>query len=236
MSESFLDLVDQLTKPHPVTIERDSGVEIHTEDGLLQRLREAVFGGVGGSGGSQLGSKLPMDAAALDILELITDQAAQLLAQVDPRPTPYGHAEKYVALWAAAAREDQLFTVTVRETLPDDADPDVKKRVFTSSLQLTAFGFVCKWVGLVRQYFDPPSPAGIPNACPVPECGERYVYRYVDGQRIQQPALAFEKDRNTGATLQARCSACGATWPRDRFLHLAAVLGYPLPKELASIE
>lgn len=231
MTETFLDLVDQLTRPHPVTLERDSGVTIHTEDGLLQRLREAVFGGVGGSGGSQLGSKLPMDAAALDILELITDQAAQLLAQVDPRPTPYGHAETYVRLWAAAAGEGELFRVTVRRTLPDGEAEGARKRVFTSSESGSALSFVARWVGRIREYFDPPKVVPIPEPCP--ECGTRYVEWEHDGELLRQPALVREMDRVTGAAIRAKCAACPAEWGPDEFMRLAALLGYPPIPELA---
>jgi len=34
MSSTFLDLIDQLTRPHPVTVQRLAGVEIRTEDAL----------------------------------------------------------------------------------------------------------------------------------------------------------------------------------------------------------
>jgi hypothetical protein len=100
--ESFGSLVNRLTETHRVTVERDDGTEYPETDGLLQRMRQAIFVGMeGGGSGSAFGAKLPMDAGAYDLDEEITYQAAEALVAVTNQPVGLGEAEdRKSSLWS----------------------------------------------------------------------------------------------------------------------------------------
>lgn len=228
---TFLDLVDQLTKPHPVTLQRDAGTTIHTMDGLLQQLREAVFGGMEGGSGSQFGSKLPIDPAAEDLLNEIDVQAAEALARIDRRPTPFGHTESYVRLWAGQVDEDAVMIVSSKESLEfDPADP-LKPVVIRVLHEYTALQLVRRWVARIEDFFNPAKAREIQAPCP--SCGTRYVYRQKDGATAQSAALVFVLDKETGDSIEARCQAdhCGVSWPPDKFLYLAELIGATIKQE-----
>lgn len=217
----FLDVIDQLTKPHPVTLRRDAGTTIHTQDGLLLQLREAVFSGMEGGSGSQFGSKPPIDPAAVDLLEEITTQAAEALAQVTGKPVPYGHAEHYVRLWAAQVDDNDVMIVTTAETI--ELPPgDLRPAVFRERHEYTAVQLVRHWQARVEAFFNPPKDAEIMAPCP--QCGERYVYRRKDGVTVQSSALVFIRDRETGDTSEARCQECGASWGPALFIRLGELI------------
>lgn len=216
---SFHELVAVLTTEHHGWVETDQGKALKLSDGLLTRLREAVFGGMENTGGgASFGSKPPMDVSAQDALNEIDQQAAQALASVDSRPTPYGTTEKYVSLWAAATQPDTIVTVTARAT-------NKFGEVYDEYIQCTALGLVSRWVNRIESFFQPPKPRPVNEPCP--KCGERYLETIRDGQTVRNAVLNFYADRETNETIEARCSNpdCGATWsPRD-FEFLAVAVG-----------
>jgi len=218
MTSTFLDLIDQLTKPHPVTVQRLAGVEIRTEDALLVMLRAAVFGGMTGGSGSSSGSQTPINVGALDILEEITTQASEALAGVDHRPTPLGHAESYVRLWAGLTDEASIAIVTVPGMSADG-------KAFRERREYNAYELASHWATRVREYFDPPKTMEITAACPESECGQRYVYRDKDGEHVRSAALTISIDRNTDRSTGAKCGACGAMWEPDQFENLGVLIG-----------
>ena len=236
MSEqpTFLNLLDQLTKETPTFIRRDAGMELKQRIGLLQQLREAVFGGMESTGGSsQFGSRPPIDPAAVDLLTEITDQAAQVLAKVTHTPTPYGHAEHYVRLWAGQVTEGQAFTVTSRATINNarqyaSSNPG-KPTVYDSPAEYTAYGLLARWVERIEDFFNPPSSKEIKAPCP--NCGERYMHRMKDGELVRSAALNIHRDKETGVSIEARCSVCARSWPRSQFEFLAEMIGAtPIPE------
>lgn len=237
---TFLTLLDRLTKAHNVTIQRDHGTETHEQNGLLQQLREAMFTGMETMGGSaQFGSRPPIDAGATDLLTEITEQATQVLAEVSKTVTPFGHAETYVRLWAAAVREDQLFTTLTRATVddPDQHWADTHSgSVITVKNQYTAYRLLEKWVDRIEDFFNPVWTREIPANCPDENCRARYVYRRKDGHMTASAALNIIRDRVTGISIEAKCSACGRTWPRNQFGFLAELVGATPPPELAEKE
>ena len=217
MTATFLDLIDQLTRPHPVTVQRLAGAEIRTEDALFVQLRSAVFGGMEGGGGRQTGINPPIDVAALDVIEEITVQASEALAAVTHSPTPYGHVEEYVRLWAGQVDEAAPVVVTVPAM-------NEQGQAFRERREYNAYELVSLWVSRIREFFDPPRKMEIIAACPEPECGQRYVYRDKDGEHTRSAALTISIDRETERPTGARCGACGAMWQPEEFEKLGALI------------
>jgi hypothetical protein len=213
---TFLDMVDQLTKVHPVTVSTDSGKQIVSEDGLLQQLRGAVLGGMEGGSGSAFGSKLPLASNAFDLLDKIDRQAAEALSLVDARPTPFGHAEDYVQSWAARVEEGQRVTVSLKAT-------NIHGDVFRELREYTAKSLVYSWYMAVRSFFNPPRPREI--VAPCPGCGVQYAQRDVDGETLDVPVMWFRRDPDTGEIVDAHCDACDLIWTKDQWIWLAKAIG-----------
>jgi hypothetical protein len=220
---TFLALVDRLTRPTPQVIDTDDGLKRVKQDGLLQQLRQAVFSGLEGTGGSSaFGSKPPLDAGAADLLNLIDTQAATVLRAVDPKPTPMGETEVYVRLWAAQARDDQMFRIGIPAT-------SISGEVFSELLDITAYRLVTLWVTKIEAFFDPPALGEITAPCP--ECGVERITRIIDGTPVHPWALNLRRDRRTGNTIDAVCLNCGREWQRTDLMRLAALVGAkPLPE------
>jgi hypothetical protein len=233
--ESFGSLVNRLTETHRVTVERDDGTEYPETDGLLQMLREAVFGGMSGGGGSQGKAKLPLEAAAADLLDEIDRQAAEALAQVDSRPTSLDNTEAYVARWFAAVQENTQLVVTTPETLPDDLYQHGKPRVYRVKVETTAIALVRSWVKRIEDYFVPQRADPIPGTCPNPECGQEHSWRMVDGSTVRSAAVFIHMDRETRRPFGAGCSVCGTKWAVRDIPALAEAMGYTPDEEAASL-
>jgi hypothetical protein len=222
VTSSFADLVDQLTQDHLVIVHTDHGIKTALESPLLLQLREAVFGGMEhGGGGGSFGSRPPIDAAAADLLQAITVQASEALAQVSRRPTPYGHAEDYVRQWATAAREDVLYEVTSREPV-DNAQPG-QPAVFYARHEHTALELVERWAAQIRAYLHP-TMSEVPIAAPCPACGTELIDKRDAGEVVQSRALVFIRDKQTETTTGARCRVCDATWDSSQFRMLAEAI------------
>ena len=232
---SFSELVEKLTIGWHEFVDTDDGQVLTTSDGLLERIREAVFGGASGGGGTQGKAKLPLDATALDILNEIDRQAAEVLAAADPRPTPYGTTESYVSLWSALVDAETPVVVTSRETVGDHIDMGSQPRVFSARVETTAFELVAGWVNRIESYFAPATISEpIPAPCPVPECGERYALRQVDGVTMRSDALSNSIERETRKLLGANCGACGKHWEVEELPRLAVLCGFtPDPEAVA---
>lgn len=238
---TFHTLINQLTKEHHGWVHRDAGTTLMPKTGLLQQLREAVFSGMENTGGSSaFGSKPPMDTAAEDLLNEITVQASEALMAVSHAPTPFGHAESYVRLWAGQTTDYKMFTVTAKATM-DGADAFVDKFVadnpgapippttFDEQIQVSAVNLARRWVERIEGFFNPPNTREI--AAPCPNCGERYLHRQKDGTHVQSAALVFIRHPETNETLEARCLLCGTNWLPAQFEFLAKLVGAkPLPE------
>src|SRR3546814_2641202 len=59
--------IELLTREHKTVAHTIDGPEFHTRAGLLEQLRDAVFGGMESTGGSSMKSKLPIRDAGSSI-------------------------------------------------------------------------------------------------------------------------------------------------------------------------
>jgi len=219
---------DPQRSPHPVDASEIPTFELRTsfaeliakltdDDGLLQRLHDAVFGGMESTGGgASFGSKPPIDLAAVDLLELIEQQAAEALAAADPSPTPLGQAQDYVRAWGDIVRDDEVVRVHAPALTVD-------KAVYRQGIEATAYRHAERWVAAIEAFFAPPKNAQI--LAPCPKCGHDRVTKTVDGDDYLEWALVMRRDRETGETIDVYCQACTFEWPRRLLVGFADNIG-----------
>lgn len=203
--------VDALVHDHKQAIDTVDGLEHHTVPPLLAQLRDAVFGGMESTGGSSLGAKLPISAAALDLYMLIDREIAEVWAETFDRVPGAEHPERLLSAWAALLREDSIVTAGDRA--------------------YKAGELVDRFVRKIEDFFNPPRLSEIQADCFV--CNERYVYTRMDGQDVRSSALIFTRSRDTGATVDARCMACGTVWLPAQFDYLADKIGIDVERKKA---
>lgn len=203
--------VDVLIHDHRKAVSTDDGVEFHVVPSLLAQLREAVFGGMESTGGSSLGAKLPISAAALDLYMLIDRQVSEVWAAAFARIPGTDKVESLLAEWA-------IFI-------------EAEAQVTAGGKDYWAEALVTRWQRLIEDFFDPPRLSEIQAACFL--CSERYVFTRVDGEDVRSSALRFRKDRDTGETLDARCMACGSVWLPHQFDFLAESIGIDVKRKKA---
>lgn len=195
--------VQVLTDTHPKSVSTTDGIEIHSVPSLLSQLREAIYqtGATDtGAGGGK--AKLPIHAAALDLYMRVDEEITGVWVQAFKRPPSADRPEVLLREWGLWASDVTPVEVRGRLVYAPDA--------------------VKTWVGLIEEYFNPPRLAEIQAPCFV--CGERWVFRDVDGERVRSSALVFRRDRDSGETVSAECGACGVVWLPDRFKYLAEQL------------
>lgn len=206
----------------------------------LPQLRAAVFGGMEGTGGSSaFGSKPPIDTAAADLLEEISDQAAQALAALSSKPTPYGHAEDYVREFGKLATEHTNVEIKVRATVAEHRQDRRTEagvylpNVYRERRTFSAPTLIAEWSERVEMFFNPPSIREIPLPCPA--CGIRYIERVKDGQTIRSNALNIHRNPETMQAIAAKCSNCRASWSPAQFPFLAKLMGLELAEDLEAL-
>ena len=208
------DLLAKLTREHPVTVHTDDGPRFIRVQGLLQQLRDEVFGGsdTGTVAGNK--SKLPLNAPALDLYTLIDRQVAEVWGAAFNRVPNADRAERLLVEWAAYIGQETI----VRYSSPETIRTPLETVIWTFD-ECTALNLLRRWVRAIDELFNPPRTAEIKAACI--QCGEREVRRPRDGEWISQTALVFIRDRETGDSTEARCMACGASWLPSQFMYLA---------------
>ena len=214
------DALERLTREHHVTVNTDDGPKFTTEDGLIQQLRDAMFGGNDRGAASANKTKLPLNAPALDLYQLIDRQAAEVWSAVTGQVPSVDRMESLIVEWAAAVNEGTLVVFSTPETITSADDRD---RVIWTRNETTPVRLLNRWVTQITELFDPPRTAEIQAPCIV--CGTRHVWRQKDGQNIRVSALVFVRDRETGDTTEARCQSCGESWWPYQFEYLARAIG-----------
>lgn len=195
--------IEVLVQDHKRAHHTDEGVEFHTVPGLLAQLRDAIYGGMANDGaGAGFRSKLPIQAAALDLYMTLDRQITEAWVEAFKRVPNADRIERLLSEWAAWAEPTTHTTVNGTNMYARDA--------------------VQTWITAVEDYFNPPRLAEIDAPCFL--CGERYVHRTVDGETIRSAALTFRRDRDTGETLDAGCAGCGSVWLPSQFKYLAEQL------------
>lgn len=195
--------VETLTREHKVAVTTDEGIEFHSVPSLLSQLRDAVFGGMEATGGSSMKASLPISEAALDLYMVIDREITEAWVGAFQRVPGKEKPEALLSQWAAWAEPDTAVTAGPREWYASD--------------------LVSKWENQIREFFDPPRMAEINVPCP--SCEAQYVYGMSAGEETRSSALRFNRSRETGQTLDARCLACGVVWLPSQFERLATIIG-----------
>lgn len=210
----FYNLVERLTRTHKVVVNTDNGIVFATEDGLLQQLRDAVFGDGGKNGGTSNKSKLPMNAPALDLLTLLDRQVAEVWAAVTGKVPNAARTETLLVEWAAASRPETLVVISTPEMSAGG--------VIWTKAEYTPQVLMERWERQILELFDPPRTAEILAACI--SCGVREMWRDKEGESAKTSALVFVRDRFTGDSTEARCLSCGVSWMPSQFKYLAEAI------------
>jgi hypothetical protein len=206
-------LVERLTRAHEVPIHNDDeGTTVASRDGLLQQLREAVFGSSDRGATAANKAKLPMNAAALDLYTLIDRQVAEVWGAAFSRVPGAEKPEALVAQWSAHVDPFAIVRYSTPETVrrwSDKFREDVEHVVWTLN-EASPYNLLARWHRAISELFDPPRLITNPAACV--SCGARSSYRRLDGQTVKSTALVIEVDRMTNRPKEVRCLACEASW------------------------
>lgn len=190
-------------RDHKKAINTVDGIEFHSVPSLISQLRDAMYGSnVSDGAGGAAKSKLPVQAAALDLYMRIDREIAEVWVQAFNRVPSTDRMERLLGEWGAWATEETVVEVGGRTRYAPAA--------------------VAGWVQAIEDYLNPPRLAPIDLPCP--SCSTRHMYRDVDGEEIPTATLYFRRDRNTGETLDARCETCGVVWLPAQFMFFLTAL------------
>lgn len=217
----FDTLVQKLTREHLVHVHTDEGSKFVTTDGLLTQLRAEVIGSSDSGAVSGNKMRLPFNAPAVDLYQLIDRQVAEVWAAAFNRVPNSDRTERLLAEWAAFVDADMIVTYSTPETIthPDSTFGWPRDEVLWNPHETKAIYLLARWVRSIEDLFDPPRVADIMAACIL--CGAREVHRPQDGAVVRQAALQFVRDRVSGDSTEARCLSCGASWLPSQFKYLA---------------
>lgn len=193
LQDELRGVAAELTQPIPRAVHRDDNtVTRHQLPSLLDQLRSAVENGSeSGRAGGKRGNPLPINAAATDLLSVIEEDATAL--HLEALRLEFGPDERIKALVALAGRW---------------TDPGMVAR---------ALAYLKRWQAEINTLLDPPRKWTLTAPCPA--CDTVKVWREVDGEDVQVPALTVD------ATTGCSCLNCGHRWPLANLELLAGALG-----------
>lgn len=170
---------------------------------LLAQLRAAAANSstAAPGGGSSEKTKIPVNAAAVDLWAAVLRGAEDLAARYAVRGerAPSGPVE--CIKWAHHG-------IRARK-LQHEADDAAK--------------ITGQWIAAIRELMDPARKVPLAGACPA--CGLSTLSSFKDGDLVRAPVVHVH--RKDGPGTFARCDYCGAEWPAVELLDLAAAMGLP---------
>ena len=212
----FNALVEILTITHTTTLPEDcrpyntrTGKQTKTvkTEGLLTQLQTATTPTNRKNGGTGNKLQLPVDAGAVDLLRQLTKEINQAWQDVNPQTThnPHNAPQTTLRQWAA--------------TQPDTNDTFNGYRTDD---------WLRSMVQRITEYLDPQRTADLNGTCI--NCDTAKITTNKNGETIQETALYFLLDRNTGEIQELRCRSCNKHWGRtqlEEIAHQMENLQYP---------
>lgn len=185
--------ITKLARVHHSTIQTDAGTRYVKALPLINQLRAAITpSGDGGTGGSPMKQRLPLDDHALDTFNEIDGEARYLLGLCSLRRYQPEHLEQVVLAYQ-------------RETLKFGEGEIGEAARITSG-----------WVRRIENLLTPPK-SRRPLRQPCPSCGE--LWDMYTGERVY--ALTAWCD-GPPAAWEVACAACGAGWVGEQIGFLLA--------------
>lgn len=208
------NLIADLTREHPATVHTDNGDKYTTVDGLLEQLRDEMFGGTNRGGAASARARLPFNAGAVDLYQLIDRQVSEVWGAAFKSVPGGERTEALLTQWAALVGRSRIVSVS--------SPRKIDGLVEWVPESMLSYELASLWKSKIENLFDPPRTAEIKAACI--QCGATESFRMVDGERQKTTALVFIRDRATGESTEARCLECGASWLPDQYLYLVRMI------------
>lgn len=205
--------VARLTRTTPQLVVAGGDHVLYLAPALLGELRAAAHpSGESSSGSVSVTAGAPASLDALDLmvrLETEINRAYWLVRDASRRPGFGGYTlEERLEYAAARVLENE-------GPVPFQGPGVIRERV------LGILADAPKWVRSIERFFDPPKVIPLTgHACPVCWAAKTAV-QIEPGEFVEQAALTV----TFGAQLVAACGECGARWPGDQMLDLAAQIG-----------
>lgn len=185
--QALLDLVDQLTKPHRATFWQGTAVRHRLDDSLLEQLRCAVVGDLGGGRGASKPARerTPMDVLAFSLLEEVDGRVRSWLIDMgQPHAGGVGHLLR--AWYVVFVRSERDETTIGRH-----------------------HAVLAGWVKRIRDIIDPPDRIELTDPCP--RCGQMWVTRG-HGEDAESVRALWATYREPQDESDASCQGCGHSW------------------------
>ena len=192
---------------------------------LLNQLKEAIFGGMESSGGSSFGSKMPLDAAALDLYNLIESESAALYVGAARYQSRSGREE---GLWGQFGAWDKCLDQLLPTSLTESAliafsvkkwryafsSPRENIEAWVATVQTefqsqVAARIIDRWVNAINRLLYPESKREFLAPCLT--CKARWFHEHETGARSAAVILTAPD-----GMMRADCRACSAKWVGGR--------------------
>lgn len=184
---TLLDIVNELSEPIRVEFWIGTHKHTRTDPALLEQLRIAVAGDIGGRGGASKPARerTPIDVGALTLLEEIDGRVRAWLVEsgVEHRGDLKVALRRWYGVWTRYPRE-----------LSDES---------------RVFAILQGWVGRIRDLVDPPTRQELTARCP--ECGQMWATRG-NGADMESVRALWAVWRVPAEDSEAKCEACGKSW------------------------
>jgi len=183
----LLDLINELTQPIRVDVWQGMTKHVRTDPPLLDQLKAAVSGDLGGGSGASKPARerTPLDITAFTMLEQIDGQVRSWMKEAGE---PWaGELRPLLRTW---------YVVFTRY----DRGEDTSRRHFL---------ILARWVAGIRDLIDPPTRYEVTSPCP--NCGQVWVTRG-NGQDAESVRALWVSWRSLPEDSDATCQGCGKTW------------------------